>query len=203
MAIIGEYVQTAEPVGSRVHRAPPLPRPVAGDDPQRHGRPRGHGLPVPAAHHRRPRAHRQGLSLLRGPPRADAVDGGARSRATGARRPRGSIPPSRSWRMRRLRLSQLTRMTGMLLAPPLKHTTLARIDLVALEDDRALAVIVTDTGWVTARPISAPRARHRGAARDRPRARRGATAARRSPRSWTTWPRPPIRSIRSGPARAR
>ena len=56
-----------------------------------------------------------------------------------------------------LRLSQLTRMTGMLLAPPLGRTALARIELVALGDDRALAVIVTDTGWITARPISAPR----------------------------------------------
>jgi heat-inducible transcriptional repressor len=54
------------------------------------------------------------------------------------------------------RLSQLTRMTGMLLAPPLGHTALARIELLALGDDRALAVIVTDTGWVTARPISVP-----------------------------------------------
>ena len=64
--------------------------------------------------------------------RADAVDGGAaaprRARAGARRR---SIPPSRSWRMRPLRLSQRTRMTGMLLAPPLEHTALARIELVA------------------------------------------------------------------------
>ncbi len=54
-----------------------------------------------------------------------------------------------------LRLSQRTHMTGMLLAPPLQHTALDRIELVALGDDRALVVVVTDTGWVTARPISA------------------------------------------------
>jgi heat-inducible transcriptional repressor len=52
------------------------------------------------------------------------------------------------------RLSAGTHMTGMLLAPPLKHTALDRIELVALDEDRALVVIVTDTGWVTARSIT-------------------------------------------------
>jgi heat-inducible transcriptional repressor len=52
------------------------------------------------------------------------------------------------------RLSLHTHMTGMLLAPPLEHTALDRIELVALGEERALAVIVTDTGWVTARAIS-------------------------------------------------
>jgi len=52
------------------------------------------------------------------------------------------------------RLSQQTHMTGMLLAPPLQHTALDRIELVSLGDGRALAVIVTDTGWITARTIS-------------------------------------------------
>jgi heat-inducible transcriptional repressor len=45
-------------------------------------------------------------------------------------------------------------MTGMLLAPPLRNTALDRVELVALGDEQALAVIVTDTGWVTARAIS-------------------------------------------------
>lgn len=52
------------------------------------------------------------------------------------------------------RLSLSTHMTGMLLAPPLRHTALNRVELVALGDEQALAVIVTDTGWVTARAIS-------------------------------------------------
>src|SRR5260221_8270641 len=38
------------------------------------------------------------------------------------------------------RLSQRTHMTGMLLAPPLQHTALARVEVVSLGDDRALAV---------------------------------------------------------------
>jgi heat-inducible transcriptional repressor len=55
-------------------------------------------------------------------------------------------------------LSDGTHMTGMLLAPPLRRTALDRIELVSLGEDRALAVVVTETGWVTARAIS-PRPR--------------------------------------------
>jgi heat-inducible transcriptional repressor len=55
------------------------------------------------------------------------------------------------------RLSAGSHMTGMLLAPPLQHTALDRIELHSLDDERALAVIVTDSGWVTARPISTAR----------------------------------------------
>jgi len=51
-------------------------------------------------------------------------------------------------------LSTATKLTGLLLAPPLKHTTLARVELMPLEGGRALAVVVTDAGWVTAREIS-------------------------------------------------
>jgi len=43
-------------------------------------------------------------------------------------------------------LSSATRMTGLLLAPPLKHTRIARVDLIPLEGDRALAAVVTDAG---------------------------------------------------------
>jgi heat-inducible transcriptional repressor len=51
-------------------------------------------------------------------------------------------------------LSDGTHMTGMLLAPPLRRTALDRIELVSLGEDRTLAVVVTETGWVTARAIS-------------------------------------------------
>ena len=51
-------------------------------------------------------------------------------------------------------LSAVTKMTGLLLAPPLRHTTINRVELIPLEHDRALAVLVTDSGWVTARAIS-------------------------------------------------
>ena len=51
-------------------------------------------------------------------------------------------------------LSSSTRQAGLLLAPPLRHTVLARIDLLPLGDDRALAVVVTDAGWVTVRELT-------------------------------------------------
>jgi heat-inducible transcriptional repressor len=51
-------------------------------------------------------------------------------------------------------LSHGTHMTGVLLAPPLKQTVLDRIELLPLPDGRALALVVTDTGWVTTQAIS-------------------------------------------------
>src|SRR5437899_11600544 len=52
-------------------------------------------------------------------------------------------------------LSTATKLTGLLLAPPLQQTTLARVELIPLEEgDRALAVLVTDAGWVTARAVT-------------------------------------------------
>jgi len=51
-------------------------------------------------------------------------------------------------------LSTVTKLTGLLLAPPLWHTSLARVELIPLGDDRALAVVVTDAGWVTARSVT-------------------------------------------------
>jgi len=51
-------------------------------------------------------------------------------------------------------LSDTTRLTGLLLAPPLKHTMIARVDLMPLPDDRALAVVATDSGWITVREIT-------------------------------------------------
>jgi heat-inducible transcriptional repressor len=51
-------------------------------------------------------------------------------------------------------LSTATHLTGLLLAPPLKRTTLTRVELIPLGEDRALAVLVTDSGWITARAIT-------------------------------------------------
>jgi heat-inducible transcriptional repressor len=51
-------------------------------------------------------------------------------------------------------LSASTRLTGLLLAPPLKQTMIARVDLMPLPEDRALAVVATDAGWITVREIT-------------------------------------------------
>ncbi len=52
------------------------------------------------------------------------------------------------------RLSSATKLTALLLAPPLKQTAVARVEVMPLEGDRALAVVVTESGWVTARSIT-------------------------------------------------
>jgi heat-inducible transcriptional repressor len=51
-------------------------------------------------------------------------------------------------------LSDASRLTGLLLAPPLKQTMIARVDLMPLPDERALAVVTTDAGWITVREIT-------------------------------------------------
>jgi heat-inducible transcriptional repressor len=51
-------------------------------------------------------------------------------------------------------LSSATRLTGLLLAPPLHHTRIARVDVIPLDNDRALAVVVTDAGWLTVRAVT-------------------------------------------------
>src|SRR5262249_27248994 len=51
-------------------------------------------------------------------------------------------------------LSSATHLTGLLLAPPLKQTRIARIDLIPLEADRALAAVLTDAGWLTVRVVT-------------------------------------------------
>lgn len=52
------------------------------------------------------------------------------------------------------RLSSATKLTALLLAPPLKQTAVARVEVMPLEGERALAVVVTESGWVTARSIT-------------------------------------------------
>jgi heat-inducible transcriptional repressor len=51
-------------------------------------------------------------------------------------------------------LSALSRMTGVLLAPPLKQTVLARIELIPLSNERALALVATEGRWITTRTLS-------------------------------------------------
>jgi heat-inducible transcriptional repressor len=50
-------------------------------------------------------------------------------------------------------LSTATHMAGLLLAPPLKRTAIDRVELFLMGEQRALAVLVTESGWLTARAI--------------------------------------------------
>jgi heat-inducible transcriptional repressor len=51
-------------------------------------------------------------------------------------------------------LSAATRLAGLLLAPPLEQTVIARVELMPLGEGRALAVAVTDAGWLTVRELA-------------------------------------------------
>ncbi len=153
-AIIAEYVRTAEPVGSRAVTRRHMPglspatiRNVMADLEES-----GYLMQPHTSAGRVPtdKAYRFYVDQLGRVPWVGAEpssDKSPVSRADEAERLMAETPG---------RLSMQTHMTGMLLAPPLQHTALDRVELVPLGDGRTLSVIVTDTGWVTARTIASP-----------------------------------------------
>ena len=154
LAVIAEYVETAQPVGSRsvsrrhVRGLSPATIRNAMADLEEQGfltHPHTSAGRVPTD-----KAYRFYVSALGEVP-WKATPAGAMAAETAA-------PPAdageRLMSETPTRLSDGTHMTGMLLAPPLRRTALDRIELVGLGEDRALAVVVTDTGWVTARAIT-------------------------------------------------
>lgn len=154
LAVIAEYVETAEPVGSRsvsrrhIRGLSPATIRNAMADLEEQGfltHPHTSAGRVPTD-----KAYRFYVDALGQVP-WETVDAGGQGVE--------STAPSTDAAERLMaetpgRLSGGTHMTGMLLAPPLRRTALDRIELVSLGEDRALAVVVTDTGWVTARAIS-------------------------------------------------
>jgi heat-inducible transcriptional repressor len=154
LAVIAEYVETAQPVGSRsvsrrhVRGLSPATIRNAMADLEEQGfltHPHTSAGRVPTD-----KAYRFYVSALGEVP-WKAAPAAAKTAETAA--PSGDAG-ERLMSETPARLSDGTHMTGMLLAPPLRRTALDRIELVALGEDRALAVIVTDTGWVTARAIT-------------------------------------------------
>ena len=150
MAVITEYVETAEPVGSRA---------VA----------RRHMRGLSAATIRNVMADLEEMGFLAQPHTSAGrvpTDKAYRFYVDAIGRiPWGSSPgaierapaPSGAEQLMAGAPSQLsagTHMTGVLLAPPLKQTVLDRIELVRLGDERGLVVLVTDTGWVTTSPLT-------------------------------------------------
>ena len=152
MAVIAEYVQTAEPVGSRavarrhIRGLSPATIRNAMADLEEMGylsQPHTSAGRVPTD-----KAYRFYVDQLGRVPWSAAAEVAA-----------GSAPPAPDAAEQIMaetpgRLSAGTHMTGILLAPPLKQTALERIELVALGEDRSVVVLVTDTGWIAARPIA-------------------------------------------------
>ncbi len=148
IAIIREYIDTAEPVGSRVlskrhfpHLSPATLRNAMADLEET-----GYLVQPHASAGRVPtdKAYRFYVESF---PKPEA-----------ARPTREDLPARRSGIERFMEgtsthLSTATRLTGLLLAPPLEQTVVDRVDLVPLGEDRALAVVVTDAGWLTVREL--------------------------------------------------
>ncbi|TMQ27867.1 MAG: heat-inducible transcription repressor HrcA [Candidatus Rokuibacteriota bacterium] len=156
IATIREYIDSAEPVGSRAlvkrhfpHLSPATIRNAMADleDMGYLAQPHTSAGRVPTD-----KAYRFYVESFPPPQR------GAGPAAPGARGP-FSLTARRAgvdgfMEQASSHLSTATKLTGLLLAPPLKHTTIARVDLMPLEDDRALAVVATEAGWVTVREIT-------------------------------------------------
>jgi heat-inducible transcriptional repressor len=149
VAVIREYIDSAEPVGSRVltkryfpSLSPATIRNVMSDleDMGYLAQPHTSAGRIPTD-----KAYRFYVESF--PP---AVPAGARAETLPSRRSGIDGFMERA----SAHLSSATRLTGLLLAPPLKHTRIARVDLIPLEGDRALAVVVTDAGWLTVRAIT-------------------------------------------------
>ncbi len=152
LAVIAEYVETAQPVGSRsvarrhLRGLSPATIRNAMADLEEHGfltHPHTSAGRVPTD-----TAYRFYVGVL------GEVPWKAGPAPAKMPEPTGADAGERLMSETPTRLSDGTHMTGMLLAPPLRRTALDRIELVGLGEDRALAVVVTDTGWVTARAIT-------------------------------------------------
>ncbi|MFQ5899105.1 MAG: heat-inducible transcriptional repressor HrcA, partial [Candidatus Methylomirabilia bacterium] len=153
-AVIQEYVETAEPVGSRA---------VA-----RHS-----SLRLSPATIRNTMADLEELGYLDQPHTSagrvptdkayrfyvDSLTDRPGLPETGVTPPAGQLAPSQTgveqvMEQASVHLSAASRMTAVLLAPPLKQTRLVRLDLIPLRSDRALAVVITEGGWVTTRTLT-------------------------------------------------
>lgn len=153
IAVIREYIDSAEPVGSRVlskrhfpHLSPATIRNAMADLEEL-----GYLLQPHTSAGRVPtdKAYRYYVDSF--PPAPAGAPATVAATALSARRRSGIdgfMEKTSS------HLSAATRLTGLLLTPPLKQTMIARIDLMPLPDDRALAVVATDAGWITVREIT-------------------------------------------------
>jgi heat-inducible transcriptional repressor len=150
IALIREYVDSAEPVGSRVlaRRHFPALSPATLRNVMADLEEMGYLAQPHTSAGRVPTDKAYRFYVDSFPPPSDSP---TPAKAAG-------LPPRRSgidgfMERTSSHLSAATRLTGLLLAPPLKQTVIARVELRVLEEDRALAMVATDTGWITVREI--------------------------------------------------
>ena len=150
IAVIREYIDSAEPVGSRVltKRHFPSLSPATIRNTMSDLEDMGYLAQPHTSAGRVPTDKAYRFYVESFPPLQPSASPGTLSRAPRHRGIDSFMEQTSS------HLSAVTRLTGLLLAPPLKQTTIARVDLRPLEGDRALAVVVTDAGWLTVREIT-------------------------------------------------
>ena len=150
LALIREYVRTAEPVGSRALAkryfptlSPATLRNVMADleDMGYLAQPHTSAGRVPTD-----KAYRLYVEAVPPPVPTPVPAEGRPSPLDGRRRIHGAHLVAAVERRPSSPRSCLT--------PPLKQTTVGRVEVMPLEEDRALAVVVTESGWVTARSIT-------------------------------------------------
>ena len=153
IAVIREYIDSAEPVGSRVlskrhfpHLSPATIRNAMADLEEL-----GYLVQPHTSAGRVPTDKAYRFYVDSFPPASTVASAPAAGTMLPTRR-RSGIEGF----MERMssHLSDASRLTGLLLAPPLKQTIVARVDLMPLPDDRVLAVLTTDAGWITVREIT-------------------------------------------------
>ena len=149
LALIREYVRTAEPVGSRAlsRRSFPTLSPATLRNVMADLEELGYLEQPHTSAGRVPtdKAYRLYVEAVPPPSPTPVPAEGWSRRATGVE---GFMERTSS------ELSSATKLTALLLTPPLKQTVVERVEVMPLEEDRALAVVVTESGWVTARSIA-------------------------------------------------
>jgi heat-inducible transcriptional repressor len=150
VAVIREYIDSAEPVGSRVlsKRHFPALSPATIRNAMADLEEMGYLVQPHTSAGRVPTDKAYRFYVESFPPPSAAPAGSGATLPTRRSGIDGFMERTSS------HLSGATRLTGLLLAPPLKHTTVARIDLIPLENDRALAVVITEAGWITVREVT-------------------------------------------------
>ena len=153
VAVIREYIDSAEPVGSRVLSKRHFPNlsPATIRNAMADLEELGYLVQPHTSAGRVPtdKAYRYYVDSF--PP---ASTGGPSTAAAGTLPTRRRSGIDGFMERTSTHLSASTRLTGLLLAPPLKQTVIARVDLMPLPEDRALAVVATDAGWLTVREIT-------------------------------------------------
>src|SRR5215475_10318927 len=154
IALIREYVDSAEPVGSRVmaKRHFPALSPATIRNTMADLEEMGYLAQPHTSAGRVPtdKAYRYYVDSLMGRTELGRTDAHRLQRqVSGIRSEIDDLMEATS-----AQLSELSHYAAVILAPPLQHTRLERVDLIPVEGDRAIVVLATETGWGMSRILA-------------------------------------------------